>query len=185
MGADIGAICEFARVNYSPDDRILLLKSDCVLSKNYLEDILNLPEDDVFFTAPFICAKARVSDEEIEEYSKRDTVVFSDDITFFVEDGTNSPNNDFNNRPGVNVTDEQIKFTSCYVIGDFSCHFITNRLTRRLDIGIQSWGGVKFYALAGYHVGSDRSFVIHKFHGIESENREGDREGPVKEWLAS
>lgn len=186
LGADIANIGNYALQNYSSEDRILLLKSDCVLSKNYFNDILSLNENQqIYFVAPFICAKERISDQEIFEYAKRDKFISSDDITFFVEDQTNSSNNDFNNRPGVNVTDENIKFTSCYVIGDFSCHYMSISLLPKLIVQIQSWGGVKFYNLISYFVGTDKSFVIHKFHNIISENRTTDREGPVREWLNS
>jgi hypothetical protein len=185
LAADIAAVMGYAQEVYDSSDRVLLLKSDCVLSKNFLDDILHLPAGDMYFVAPFICAKARVSDEEIFEYAQRDQVVFSDDITFFVEDQTNSTDNDFSNRPGVDVTDEDIRFTCCYVISDFSCHLITASLASRLNLQIQSWGGAKFHALTEYHHGTNRSFVIHKFHDIISENRSTDREGPVKDWLAS
>lgn len=186
LGADTHTITEYFRNAYEPNDRILLLKSDCVLSKNYFDDILNLDESkEVYFVAPFICAKERINNTEIIEYSLRESYVPSDDITFFVEDQTNSSNNDFNNRPDVKVTDEKIKFTSCYVITDFSCHFITNSLTKLITIQYQTWGGAKFYNLVPHFTGTNRSFVIHKFHSIISENRSTDREGPVKDWLSS
>jgi DUF2075 family protein len=184
LSSDIRTICDFAADNFEPDDRILLLKSDSMLSKNYFDDILSLGDGLVYFVAPWICAKARVTNDELFDYCKRDKYISSDDITFFVEDQTNSGNNDFKNRPGVSVLDEEIKFTSCYVIGDFSCHFMSVILTRAIiyDEGL-TWGGVKFYNIMGYHVGTDRSFVVHKFHSIISENRSCDREGPVKMWL--
>lgn len=186
LGADISTIGNYVLKNYSPDDRVLLLKSDCVLSKNYLNDLLSLDENrKVYFVAPFVCAKERIKDDEIFEYAKRDSFVASDEITFFVEDQTNSSNNDFQNRKGVNVTDQQIKFTSCYVIGDFSCHYLTASLMTDMIVNIQSWGGVKFYNLTSHFVGTDKSFVIHKYHSIISENRQNDREGPVKDWLNS
>jgi hypothetical protein len=186
LGADITAIKDYVKHNYAAHDRVLLLKSDCILSKNYFQDIFSLPVDKpVYFVAPFICAKERISDVEIFEYATRDLYIPSDDITFFVEDQTNSRNNDFVNRPGVNVTDEQIKFTSCYVITDFSCHFISINLLDNIIIEFQSWGGAKFYYLTNYFIGTDRSFVIHKYHDIISENRSTDREGPVVSWLKS
>lgn len=54
-----------------------------------------------------------------------------------------------------------------------------------IDIQHQSWGGVKFYKLRNFYIGTDRSFVIHKYHDIKSENRSTDREGPVESWLRS
>ncbi len=185
LGGDTHAIRTFMQQRYLADDRYLMLKSDCVLSKNYFDEILHIGPGLISFIAPFICAKERLTDEEIFEYAERDRYIPSDSITFFVEDQFNSPNNDFNNRPGVNVTDHEIKFTSCYVITDFSAHFISVELASKMNINTQSWGGVKFYLLAPFFIGTDRCFVIHKYHDIISENRSTDREGPVKTWLKS
>ena len=53
LGADYVAIMEFCKHNYDKKDRILILKSDCVLSKNYFKDLFSIPEDlKVFFVAP-------------------------------------------------------------------------------------------------------------------------------------
>jgi len=186
LGADIFVINEYMKNNYSAFDRYLLLKSDCVLSKNYLNEIFNLEGDGfIYFVAPFVCAKARVTDEEIFEYAQRDRYIRSDPMTFFVEDKNNSPDNDFTNRAGYKITDEAIKFTSCEVIGDFSCHYLSVGINHLMITESLTWGGVKFYNLKNYHVGSDRCFVIHKYHGIISENRATDREGPVSGWLNS
>ncbi len=186
LGADVATIKSFSLNNFTPLDRILLLKSDCVLSKNFFNDVFNLPQNrEVFFTAPFVCAKERIPDDEIFEYALRDKFIESDDITFFVEDQTNSSNNDFHKRPGISVTDEQIRFTSCRVNTDFSCHLISVSLLNNIIIEYQSWGGVKFYNLVNQYIGTDNSFVIHKYHDIKSENRASDREGPVESWLKS
>lgn len=186
LGGDIHAIREHALNTLSKDDRILVMKSDSVLSVNYFDDVLNnLPTKDVYFVAPWVCAKKRVGDEVIHDYAYRDKFIRSDDITFFVEDQHQSNNNDFYQRPGVNVTDDKIMFTSCYVIRDFSCHFLTVGLFPLVSISEQSWGGVNFSNLIPYFIATDRSFVIHKFHDIVSENRISDREGPVKDWLNS
>lgn len=186
LGADVYNICKYMLENYQQQDRFLLLKSDCVLSKNYFADIIALPVNKpVYFVAPWICAKQRVGDDEIVSYSQRDKFIPSDEITFFVEDQTNSNNNDFSNRHDVQVTDEKIRFTSCCVITDYSCHYITVELIPKIVIEFQSWGGVKFYYLVPYYQGTQNSFVIHKFHSIISENRTTDREGPVAKWLSS
>lgn len=185
LGADVQAISEFSIKNFSGSDRILIWKSDCILSVNYLDDILNIPPGDISFIAPFICAKERINDDEILDYSNRKSFIRSDDITFFVENHVDGMGTDFQNRHDINVTNKQIKFTSCYVITDFSCHFISVRLLNRIKIDYSSWGGAKFYNLTDKFIGTDRSFVIHKYHGIISVNRNTDREGPVKEWLTS
>jgi len=186
LGADISAIKAFCNNNFSLWDHVLIIKSDTIPSVNFFDDIFNLPTDrSVYFVAPFICAKKRVSDEDIIEYTKRKTFIRSDEITFFVEDQHQSTNNDFNERDGLDVTSNQILFTSCYVIRDFSCHYFSMSLFDRVRINSQSWGGVWFSALEPYFHPTDRSFVIHKFHDIVSENRSTDREGPVKLWLDS
>ncbi len=187
LGGDISSIKDFCKSNLDSDDRVLIIKSDTIPSVNFFDDILNrLPQNGpVYFVAPFICAKRRVGDDMIAEYSKRTSYIKSDEITFFVEDQYQSQDNDFTNRDGVDVTSESILFTSCYVIRDFSCHFLSVSLFDSVRIENKSWGGVWFSALTDYFVPTDRSFVIHKYHDIVSENREIDREGPVKIWLES
>jgi hypothetical protein len=187
LGADVNAIKEFCLNNFDGQDRVLILKSDCLLSKNYFKTILSTNQrvrGNVYFVAPFICAKQRVPNDEIFQYLNRDKVVFSDDITFFVEDQYQSINTDFNNRD-IDILSEQIKFTSCYVIRDFSCHYFNVGLFPNITIQYQSWGGVNFSELIPHFVRTEDCFVIHKYHSILSENRNTDREGPVKAWLES
>jgi len=187
LGSDILNIREFCKNNYELHDRVLIIKSDTILSVNYFDDILNKNADKhpIYFVAPFICAKKRVPNEEIIAYSNRDKYIKSDEITFFVEDQYQSNDNDFYNRSGVDVTDESILFTSCYVIRDFSCHFLSVGLMDLMYIDQRSWGGISFANLIPYFVDTDRSFVIHKYHNIKSENRLTDREGPVESWITS
>lgn len=187
LGGDISCIREFCKSTYSSEDRVLIIKSDTILSINFFDDVLNkLPESGpVYFVAPFICAKRRVDNDTIIEYTKRKEYIKSDEITFFVEDQYQSQDNDFFNRPGIDVTSESILFTSCYVIRDFSCHFLSIGLFDLVRIQNQSWGGVWFSELTPHFIQTDRSFVVHKYHDVISENRTTDREGPVKIWLQS
>jgi len=187
LGGDINSIKQFCKNTFEQVDRVLLIKSDTILSVNYFDDILNkLPNDKpVYFVAPFICAKQRVSNDDIIRYSKRKSYIKSDEITFFVEDQNQSQRNDFNERDGVDITDSQILFTSCYVIRDFSCHFLSISLFDLIRIQNQSWGGVWFSELTPFFIETERSFVIHKYHDIISENRDSDRGGPVRIWLNS
>ena len=186
VGGDVEAIRNYAIANYAPEDRFLMLKSDSVISKNYFDDILHLdPNRPVYFVAPFINAKERVTDAEIFEYVARDQYVKSDEITFFVEDTESHLPTDFQTRPGCTVTDPQFKFTSCYVCHDFSAHFLSVSLARLIRINKQSWGGVSFRPLMSNLIKTDRSFVVHKYHDIVSENRDRDREGPAPIWLRS
>lgn len=186
LGQDVTNIIQYVSANYTLNDRVLFMKSDCLLSKYYLRDIEDLPPDrPVNFTAPFICAKKRVSNEEILQYTQRSYFVRSDEITFFTEDRYRSDNNDFVCRPEMKITNEQIKFFSCYVIRDWSCHLISVELFSLIGIVNQSWGGIGLQRLESYLCETDRSFVVHKYHGVVSENRDNERWGPVNEWLNS
>jgi hypothetical protein len=189
LAYDIGTISNYCINTYNNNDRILFLKSDILLSKNYFNTIFNLTDNNekaVFFTSPFICAKKRVSNDEILHYINRDTFIKSDYITFFVEDYQKSNNTDFYNRKNINITDNQIKFTSCYVICDWSCHLISTQLLNLLKININNtWGGVNLSLLVDYFYKTDNCFTVHKYHDILSENRKTNREGPVHEWLNS
>ena len=109
----------------------------------------------------------------------------SDEITFFVEDQYHSNNNDFVNRQNCNITDENILFTSCYVINDWSSHLISISLLKLIQIYNQSWGGVNLKNLEPYFYKTDLCFIVHKYHNIISENRTTVRDGPVEIWLKS
>jgi len=185
LGQDITNIKNYCKSKYSSEDRILILKSDCLLSKNYFDVLFHLPPGPVYFTAPFICAKKRVENHEILEYVMRDTYIPSDAITFFVEDTQHSSINDFTNRKDVRITDQTIKFTSCYVINDFSCHVMSIQLLDHVIIQNQTWGGINLKNLLPYFIETDRCFVVHKYHNIISINRSTQREGPVEDWLLS
>jgi hypothetical protein len=184
LGADIAAIRDYCRSAFQEEDRVLLLKSDCCLSKNYFDVILSLEPGSIHFVAPFVCAKKRVPDDIIVDYLSREAFIRSDDITFFVEDTHQSGDNDFANR-NVSATDESILFTSCTVTRDFSCHFISVDLLDSICVRLQSWGGCNFGGLDPYLRQSEQCFVVHKYHSIVSENRSMDREGPVEIWLTS
>jgi hypothetical protein len=185
LGQDITNIKNYCKSKYASEDRILLLKSDCLLSKNYFDVLFHLPPGPVYFTAPFICAKKRVDNHDILTYVLRDTYIPSDAITFFVEDTEHSSKNDFTNRKDVHITDQSIKFTSCYVINDWSCHVMSVQLLDHVIIHYQTWGGISLLKLKPYFIKTDRCFVVHKYHNIISTNRSTQREGPVEDWLLS
>lgn len=187
LGADIDTIKKYCECNYDANDKILILKSDCYLSKNYFNDLFefDMKNEDCYFTAPFIVSKARIPENEIIKYGDREAFVKSDDITFFVEDERNSSDNDFFNRKDIDVTDDRIRFISCTVQGDFSCHYVPIKLLKDLIISYDSWGGVKFYRIQHLCRSTKNSFVIHQYHDIISDNRSNDREGPVKDWMNS
>lgn len=184
LSADVTAICDYCYRHYQLTDRILILKSDCVPSCLYFHDILNLEQNEdlnVFFVAPFVCGKDNVTNDEIKEYCSRMSFTHSDEITFCVEDQVFGKSELHHSTR--QVTDKNIRFTSCYVITDFSAHFFTLNLFDSFIIEPLTWGGVKFYNVTDKFVGTQRSFIVHKFHDIVSENRKTGREGPVVEWL--
>jgi len=189
---DVGAVRDFAVANFQPEDRVLLMKSDIVLSRRYFDTILSIPEEQksVYFTAPFVNAKARVSDAEIFEYSLREKYIPSDEITFLVESHVGNGRNDFQDRPGTDIKDWNFKFGSCYVISDFTCHFISVNLLPLLSLNVDQkpWGSdayVRFYSLYPYFVGTDRCFTVHKYHSVINERRIVEREGPSGLWWIS
>ena len=184
LGSDLNCIINYAINNYNKNDRILVLKSDILLSKNYFNTVLNLPEGDIFFTSPFVCAKQRVTDDELFEYINREKFIRSDNITFYTEGIEPGEQTDFNIR-GHTITDKNIKFFSCKVVDDFSCHFLSINILDKIKIGYQNWGGVNFNGLRCYIKNSDNCFTLHKYHSIISDNRYSDREGPVEMWLTA
>lgn len=186
LASDIMAIQNFCVENYENKDAILLLKSDCVVSLNLLNEMnkVNILESFVL-TPPFICAKKRVTDEEIIEYCKKPLVVLSDHETFFNENSYGTPDNDFRNRPGESPKDINIKFISCTVKRDFSCHYLTIDNLIAMSKREQNWGGCWFECVSDKWIGTHRGFVVHKYHSIESPNRPIPREGTIEEYLLS
>jgi len=184
LGYDIKTITEYVLKNYDINDRVLFLKSDILLSKNYFNELSKINVNEVYFTSPLVNAKKRVKNSEILEYINRPFFIRSDDITFYVEDSIQSNDNDFHNR-SIEIIDKSIKFISCEVIRDWSCHFISVNLFHKLFITSRTWGGINLQGLSDYHIKTDKCFVIHKYHDIKSQNRTSSREGPVEHWLLS
>ena len=185
--ADILNIRNYCSSYYHPNDRILILKSDTCISKNFFKEISELPKDKpVAFFAPYVCAKKRISKPDILEYCQRETFVESDDITFFTEDENGPENSDFYKRPDTSITDEKIKFFACRVIKvGFSSIFCDVELLNRIDLEDLDWGGTNFHNLMPYYIRSKDSFIVHMYHDIVSDNINRDREGPVSGWLNS
>jgi len=181
---DLKNIMTYVTKRYSPDDRVLFMKSDCLLSKYYLKDIEELPDNcPIHFTAPFVFAKKRVPNDEILDYVKRDSFVESEAITFFTEDGYSSHNSDLEHRKDVKITDESVKFFACYGIRCWSCHLITVSLFPLM--GIVNQTGIDLRHLEPYFNKTSRSFVVYKYHGIVSENRLTGRWTQIYEWILS
>ena len=184
LGSDLNNIINYAVKNYHKTDRILILKSDILLSRNYFETVLSQPEEDICFTSPFVCAKQRVKDEELFEYINREKFIKSDNITFYVEGINPDEQTDFNTRGNI-IIDNDIKFFSCNVVDDFSCHFLNVNSLSKIKINCQDWGGINFNSLRCCLKTSDNCFTLHKYHSIVSDNRNSDREGPVELWLTT
>jgi hypothetical protein len=184
LGSDIIQIRNYCLSNYKSSDKVLILKSDILVSKNLFNDFTNIQSQSFIFTPPFICAKKRVSNDIIFDYLNRDKFIKSDDITFFVEDENNSNDNDFYNRT-IDITNQQILFFSTTGKSDFSCHYLTLDNLDKISISIQEWGGCNFNQLRSKWLSTDNGFTVHKYHRVLSENCNKDRQGPVETWLLS
>jgi hypothetical protein len=183
---DISLISSFCSKEHSKD-RILILKSDTAVSKNYFKDLSNLDSEQLkLVVAPYVCAKERISKEKILEYCEREHFIESDEITFFTEDENGNTNSDFNNRPDISIDNEQIEFFSCRVVRvGFTSVYADCELLQKIILTDTDWGGTDFSHLLPYYTRINDSFLVHIYHGIISENRKTDREGPVKKWLES
>lgn len=188
LAADIFQILSYCISNYDLNDRIYLLKSDILVSKNCLNEFKKTDSlNEFFMVPPFVCAKARIDNEKIFAYLDRDKFIKSDDITFFTEDDIQSNNNDFHNRKdGLSIMDKNIEFFATTCKRDFSSHYFTLNLIDKIIFKNQNWGGCNFSNLQSYYIGCENSFVIHKYHSIINNiNRFKNREGGVEEWLLS
>lgn len=186
LASDIMAIEAYCRPKYKLNDAVWLLKSDCVVSVNLANELKKVDSLISFvLTPPFICAKKRVTDEEIMEYCKKPLAVLSDHETFFNEDAYGTPENDFRNRPGESPKDFNIKYIACTVKRDFSCHYLTIDNLMMMSKREQNWGGCWFQNVSDKWIGTYRGFVVHKYHDIVSASRPKPREGTIEEYLLS
>jgi len=187
LGADLEAIRTYCNTAYNQNDHILLLKSDCLLSVNFLNELnkFNDNSSEFIFVAPLINSKQSITDEELEKYIQSPHAILSSEDTFFMEDEVRSKDNDFRNRPGVVPGDDCIKFISCTVKRDWSCHYLPVSVFMKVKLVNQNWGGSSFEHLSHMWVGSYKSFVVHKYHSIVSPNRSTERPGEWGQWLAA
>jgi hypothetical protein len=186
LGADLKVLQDYCQSVYDNNTKILLLKSDCLLSVNFINELSKFENynKDFIFVAPLINAKKSVNDDELEAYIKNEYAILSSENTFFMEDENRTNDNDFRNRPGVLPGDDCIKYISCTVKRDWSCHYLTNNMFNQVNLKQQDWGGSSFNHLKEYWIGAYMSFVVHKYHSIVSKNRKEERPGEWGEWLA-
>jgi len=186
LGSDIMAIQKYCQRIYRKTDAILLLKSDCVVSINLMNEMSKVDGIDSFvLTPPFICAKKRVTNEEIIEYCGKEVVVLSDHETFFNEDSYSTGETDHKNRVGESPLDKNIKYISCTVKRDFSCHYLTLDNLIAVQKREQDWGGCWLQSVSNRWIGTERGFVVHKYHDIQSANRGLPREGTIEQYMLS
>lgn len=184
LGHDCVSIFNFLLNKYSLTDRVLILKSDIMVSTlflNELKTVQDILQPTFILTPPFITAKKRVTDEMIREYCLRENIVLSDDRTFFDED-SEGRETDHNKRDPMS---KEIEFISCTGKIDFSCHYMSLNISLLMTVHGKTWGGVNFESCKNYWVGTEKSFTVHKYHSIVSENRHEEREGPIEKYFKS
>lgn len=184
LGHDCVTIFNFLLNKYSLTDRVLILKSDIMLSRLFLNEIKNIQDKlpkTFILTPPFITAKERVSNDQIREYCSREEIVLSDEKTFFDEDSNGGETDHGKKDP----TDKKIEFISCTGKIDFSCHYMSLDISFIMTIHGKSWGGVNFESCKNYWLGTEKSFTVHKYHSIVSKNRLEEREGPIEKYFKS
>lgn len=184
LSHDIFAISSFCQKNYNPNDRILILKSDIMISINLLSDLYNIDSthpdksDSFIFTPPFITAKSRVTNKEILDYTRRPKFIKSDNITFYNESSNENIKSSTDHVSNRTPNDDDILFISCECKRDFSCHYIT--VDNLFD---KDWGGVCFEESRDKWISTHNSFTVHKYHSIVSQNRKEEREKSLHNYL--
>jgi len=177
LTADIRTIRNFCMKHYSFNAGILLLKCDTILSKKYLKDLKMRTKSTLYYyVPPFVLSKQSVTDLELFDYACQNDFKLSDHQTFFLESSNRHVPSDLETKREVQLEDDRIKFVSCTVIWDFSCHYFTNILFPLVRIRERDWGGVSFERLAMYHTENRESFCLHQYHDIVSENRSTPRD---------
>lgn len=132
---------------YLHDDRILLLKSDIIVSVNFLNELKNIQNslDEKFILSPiFISPKEKLTNKEIRN------IISSDEIVFNEKDEKISP------------------FSS------FFCHYFSLLTIWDMNIS-ENTDDINFLNCKEYWICTTYSFVVHKsYSGYEKEEQETD-----------
>lgn len=186
LGGDINQIRDWCLANLSPRDRVLILKSDILVSSEYLNETQKTDHlDKTLFIPVLYNAKKSVSDNELMELCKKNYVIQSGKEFFFMENETSSPENDLRNRMSTFNLPE-VKYLVCSGKRDWSCPYITVNLLPQVITEQKIWGGWSAIQLQPWWIGGYKSFIVHKWHGIISVNNPGyERPGEYGQWLNS
>lgn len=185
LASDIDCIRNWCLEHYEQTDRVLLLKSDILISSMYLYETTKtdlLPK--VLFISAFYNSKRSISDEELYNFSRSDVVVRSSNEIFFIEDENNSKDNNTRDRGKFNLP--CVKYLCCTGKRDWSCPYLTVNIFPHVITRILEWGGWDAEPVKEWWVGSYMSFTVHKWHGVLSENNPNDRSNDdYRNWLNS
>lgn len=163
-------------------DKVLILKSDYVLSKGFSKAFRSLPDANFIWTLPTANAKEFVSPEKIQDYATRENFVPFDEITYYRGSDLFSPLLEAGLTK--DESDPSILFVSHNVKRDFNCHVISGDVLQSLQVTgdcLQAtWGGLwdtfsQAYASGVNFIDLQSAFAVHVFHEVISKNRSSDR----------
>jgi hypothetical protein len=184
LAGDVNAIREWCLKNLDGNDRVLMLKSDILVSERYLEETTKTDRmEKVLFIPTLFNAKRSVPDEELTALTKVKHVIRSGPEFFFMEDESRTKEND--NRDRGSFSDPEIKYLVCTCKRDWSCPYITVSLLPLIQTTHKTWGGWNAEGVSEWWIGGYMSFTVHKWHGIVSTNNRTERPGTYGEWLNS
>lgn len=182
---DLMNIDKFVSKMKDVPERVLVLKSDYVLSSGLDLALRKLPSNNFIWTLPIMNAKEFVTDNEIVTRAKGEFCI-SDSVTYYRGSDLFQPMGEV----GATMdTDPSIRFISHNVKRDLNCHVFSGDVFGRLGFGAEelsaTWGGpAGMFCRAmesGIQFPDERgAFAIHVFHDIVSKNRVGDRGDPRK-----
>jgi hypothetical protein len=187
LSEDTILIGQFLLQNYRPEDRVLLLKADILLSRGYLSELKKTDslDKEIFYVAPLYNAKKSVSNQELMKMIDSDVVIRSSPEVFFTENETHSVETDFRDRmlPDFEAvcTDSEIKYLASTGKRDWSCPYLSIGLFKTVNIHQKDWGGWNAENNRVHFLGAYRSFIVHKYHPLRS----GVRPGSYGKWIES
>jgi hypothetical protein len=171
--------------------KVLWLKSDYCVSTNFNRVFKEHPSKQFMWSLPILNAKQKIKHSQILDKLKLSEFTPVDFETYYR--GGDNPNNDIPNEElspnGEMDYHPTINYVSHNYVHDFNLHVLSNdsiELGRHIAYHPQvfdmnsTWGGPHnlFYGLKqnGVHFsGEVRTYGIHMFHEIISENRDKDR----------
>jgi len=164
LASDLETVRRYLAYTCTANDRVLLLRGDCVLSVGYLDELRKFETGDTdrefVFVAPTLYAKPTLTNEQILTKAARDEIVLSSTDTFHLGDLDGAgPDSDFRCLRDTHPTSKKIQFASTCSRRTWTPSYFPMRVLEQANIANDA---VLYEHLPDLWVGAYQSFAIHQ-----------------------